>query len=172
MKRSNGSRWPAVGVIWAVVVLLTGFNLHLVNQVHARRTAAQTLQMDLGFLDTHRAGIEEVQRQHRRLVHWVASFGLGYVVVENDLKRLCADFGLSQVRIEAENDVHSGRDAVVSVTAAGPVPAMAGWLATVEENYPYLKVRGLEITYDQRNHQGRLEVSFNYQFSVLAPELS
>ncbi len=168
--RRKGGRWPAVGLIWAVVLLLTGANIHLVNQVHARRTAMQTLQMDLRFLDANRAGIEEVRRQHRRLTHWVASFGLGYVVVENDLKRLSSDFGLEQVRVEAENQLNPGQAAAVSVVAAGAVPAMVGWLAAVEEDFPYLAVERLEITYDQRNRQGRLLVSFNYHFNHFEPE--
>jgi hypothetical protein len=58
--------------------------------------------MDLHFLQSNQTGIQEVYLQQSRLTHAVKSIGLGFLVVENDLKRLSWDFGLQQMQVEAD----------------------------------------------------------------------
>ncbi len=167
MKTRLGKRWLTVGVIWGVVLAMTGWNTLLVNQVQSRRQELGTLQMDLKFLQSNQSGIQEMHRQQSRLTHPVRSFGLGFLVVENDLKRLSWDFGLRQMQVEADDNTLDTRSADISILASGPVPAIVGWMAAVEDAYPYLVIERMDISYDQRNRTGRLQAVFNYRY-VLA----
>jgi hypothetical protein len=37
MNNRLGKKWLAVGVIWFIVLAMTGWNIHLVDQVQSRR---------------------------------------------------------------------------------------------------------------------------------------
>jgi hypothetical protein len=164
MKTRLGKKWLTIGVVWGVVLAMTGWNTLLVNQVQSRRQELKTLQMDLHFLQSMQTSIEEVHRQQFRLTHAVKSFGLGFLVVENDLKRLSWDFGLQQMQVEADENTQDTRSASISIVASGPVPAIVGWIAAVEDAYPYLVVQRLDISYDNPKRTGQLQAVFNYRY--------
>jgi hypothetical protein len=170
MNNRLGKKWLAVGAIWSVVLAMTGWNFHLVNQVQSRRQTLATLQMDLHFLQSNQAGIEEVYLQQSRLTHAVQSIGLGFLVVENDLKRLSWDFGLEQMQVEADETAQASRSMTISVVTTGPVPAIVGWVAAVEEAHPYLVTQQLTLSYDERNRRGQLQAVFNYRYTLAEPE--
>jgi hypothetical protein len=170
MKTRLGKKWLTVVVIWGVVLAMTGWTTLLVNQVQSRRRELGTLRMDLHFLQSRQAGIQEVHRQRSRLTHAVKSFGLGFLVVENDLKRLSWDFGLRQMQVEADDNAQDTLSASISIVAAGPLPAIVGWLAAVEDAYPYLVIRRMDISYDNRNRTGQLQAVFNYRYILAEAE--
>ncbi len=170
MKTRLGKKWLAVGVIWGVVLALTGWNTLLVNQVQSRRQELGTLNMDLNFLKSRQTGIQEVHRQQSSLTHLVKSFGLGFLVVENGLKRLSWDFGLRQMQVEANENSQDTRSASLSIVAAGPVPAIVGWIAAVEDAYPYLVIERMDISYEHRKRTGRLQAVFNYRYALAEAE--
>ena len=170
MKTRLGKKWLAVCVIWGVVLAMTGWNIHLVNQVQSRRQELGTLRMDLHFLQAKQTGIQEVHLQKSRLTHPVKSFGLGFLVVENELKRLSWDFGLQQMQVEADDNTQDTRSVSISIIATGPVPAIVGWIAAVEDAYPYLVIERMDISYDNRNRTSRLQAVFNYRYTLAEPE--
>lgn len=170
MKTRLGKKWLIVGVIWGVVLAMTGWNTLLVNQVQSRRHELGTLEMDLNFLQSKQTGIQEAHRQQSRLTHPVKSFGLGFLVVENDLKRLSWDFGLQQMQVEADDNTQDPRSVSISILATGPVPAIVGWIAAVEDAYPYLVIERMDISYDNRNRTSRLQAVFNYRYILAEPE--
>jgi len=169
MNSRLGKKWLAVGVIWGMVLAMTGWNIHLVDQVQSRRRELGTLQMDLRYLAATQSGILEVNRQQSRLVHPVKSFGLGFLVVENDLKRLSWDLGLEQLRVEADENSNDTRYVPISIFSTGPVPAIVGWLAAVEDAYPYLVIERMDITYDHRTRKSQLQATFNYYYTLNEP---
>jgi len=170
MKRRMGKKWIAVGLVWSVVLAMTGWNVHLVDQVQSRRRELGTLQMDMRYLKANQNGILEVRQQKSRLVHSVNSFGMGFVVVENNLKRLSWDFSLVQMRVEVDKNFRDTRSVPISIFTAGTVPAIVGWIAAVEEAYPYLVIEQMDISYDSRNEQSQLQATFNYHYSLSESE--
>ena len=169
MKTRLGKKWLTVGLIWGVVLAMTGWNFLLVNRVQSRRQELGTLERDLHFLQSRQTGIQEVHQQRSRLTHAVKSFGLGFLVVENDLKRLSWDFGLQQMQVEADDNAQDTGSASISIAAAGSVPAIVGWIAAVEDDYPYLVIERMDISYDKRNRTGRLQAVFNYRYTLAEP---
>ena len=166
MNSRLGKKWVAAGVIWGIVLAMTGWNIHLVDQVQSRRRALGTLQMDLGYLEANQAGILEVNQQQSRRVHEVKSFGLGFLVVENNLKRLSRDWGLVQMRVEAdENSLDTG-SVPISIFSTGPIPGIVEWIAAVEDAYPYLVIERMEISYDHRTRKSLLQATFNYHYTL------
>ena len=170
MKTRLGKKWLTIGVIWGVVLAMTGWNFLLVNQVQSRRQELGTLVRDLHYLQSRQTGIQEVHQQRSRLTHAVKSFGLGFLVVENDLKRLSWDFGLQQMQVEADDNAQDTRSASISIFAAGPVPAIVGWIAAVEDAYPYLVIEHMDISYDKRKRAGQLQAVFNYRYTLAEAE--
>ena len=164
MKSRLGKKWLAVGVIWVVVLTISGWNTHLVGRVKSLHQELATLEMDLNFLRANQSEIKAVHTQTSRLAHPVNSFGLGFLVVENDLKRLSWTSGLDQMRVEAVNDSQNAGSAPVKIFASGPLPAIVEWITAVEDAYPYLVVEKMDISYDDRNRTSRLQATFNYHF--------
>ena len=159
-------RWVAVGLIWGVVLAMSGWNIHLIGRVQHRRQDMETVQMDLRFLNDHRAAIQEVRTQQTGLIHAVKSVDLGFVVVESNLKRLSWDCGLQQLRVEADRNVHDGGTLPISIFASGPVPGVVAWITAVEEAYPYLVIQRMDIVYDPAVRSSRLQATFSYHFTL------
>lgn len=170
MKGNLGKKWLAVGAIWGLVLAITVWNIHLVNQVQSQRQQVETLQMDLRFIHSNQAGIQEVHRHQARLIHPVKSVGLGFLVVEDDLKRRSWEFGLQQMRVEADLDLRDTKKLPINVYMSGPVPSIVAWIAAVEEAYPYLVLDRMEIFRDHLSQVGRFQATFNYHFSLLESE--
>jgi hypothetical protein len=164
MKSRLGKKWLAVGVIWGVVLAISGWNTHLVGRVKSLHQELATLEMDLNFLQANQSEIKAVHTQKSRLVHPVNSFGLGFLVVENDLKRLSWTLGLDQMRVEAVNDSQDAGSAPIKVFASGRLPAIVEWITAVEDAYPYLVVERMDISYADRNRTSQLQATFNYHF--------
>ena len=163
-------RWLAVGIIWGTVMALTGWNIHLIDRIQSRRQDMETLQMDMRFLNDHRAAIQEVRLQRSRLTHRVASTGLGFVVVESNLKRLSWEFGLGQLRVEADLQSSSPGRMPLSVFATGPIPGVVGWINAVEEAYPYLVIERMEMAHDPATGGCQLQATFTYHFMLSEAE--
>jgi hypothetical protein len=100
----------------------------------------------------------------------VKSFGLGFLVVENDLKQLSRDFGLEQMLVEADENSHGSRSVPISIFSTGPIPAIVGWIAAVEDAYPYLVIERMDISYDHRTRKSMLQATFNYCYTLDEPE--
>jgi hypothetical protein len=166
MNSRLGKRWIAAGVIWVVVFSVTAWNSHLVRKVHAWRQELQTLWNDQDFIHTHHAEMQAVFRQKDRLSHPVKSFSLGFVVVENNLKRLSWDFGLQQLRVEADQHTHGTHAVPITIFAIGTVPSVVRWVAAIEEQYPYLAVEKMDVTYDSRKRVCQLQATFSYYYVV------
>ncbi|PID39377.1 MAG: hypothetical protein CR984_07200 [Proteobacteria bacterium] len=166
MIRKIEKKWLAVGLIWTAAAALTAWNTHMVNQVESRREKLETLKMDMGFVRSNQSGIREVFQQKARLTHPVPSFSLGFVVVENDLKRLSRQFDLKQLQVTADTHAVVGGPAAISIFATGRVPAIVGWIAAVEEAYPHLVVDKMAIAYDRHERICQLQATFNYHFRL------
>lgn len=169
MTRELKKRWLAVGLIWGLVLVGTGWNTHLINQIQTGRQELETLQMDLGFLRANQSVTQDVRRQQSRLVHPVKSFGLGFLVVENGIKQLSRRFGLQQVRVTADNHPQDPRSAPVTITANGRVPAILGWMAAVEDAYPFLVIKRMDMSCRDGNPIGQLQAVFNYHYALSEP---
>ncbi len=163
---SLSKRWLAVGVIWGVVLATTGGNIYFISRIQGRHQALDSIRMDQSYLKVNAAAIGQVLDRRSRLTHRVKSFGLGFLVVENDLKRLSWKFGLRRMRLTAKNEYPDTRPVPIDVFAAGPLPAMVKWLTAVEQACPYLAITRMDIDYDDRQRVGRLKATFTYRYSL------
>lgn len=163
-------RWVTVGLIWSVVLAVTGWNTHLINQIQTGRQELETQQMDLGFLRANQSVTQDVRRRQARLTHPVKSFGLGFLVVENGLKQLSRQYGLRQMRVTADNNPQNPWSVPVTIVVNGRVPAILGWVAAVEDAYPYLVIKHMNMNYRPENRISQFQVVFNYHYTLSEPE--
>ena len=166
MKTKLKRNWLAVGTIWGVIALLTAWNMHMIDQVQSRRQALERLQMDMRFLRANLPDIQNVRTRKARLAHAVPSFSLGYVVVENDLKRLSWDVGLRHLRVEADHQAAAMGSVPISIAAKGDVPATVAWIVAVEEAYPHLAMETMSLGYDHQERQCTLQAVFTYRYTL------
>ena len=159
-------RWVAVSLVWAMVLGITGLNIHRVDRIQTDRRNLETMQMDLRFLKTNQATIKEVRLQKSRLTHLMTSQDMGFLVVENNLKRLSWDFGVQTLSVETDTNESSSQVIPITTVAHGTVPAVAGWIAAVEKAYPYLVIRRMELAYEPKTKTGNLQATFDYHFTL------
>ncbi len=169
MDRFN-KRWLAVGVLWGVVLVMTGWNMVRISDVQRRRQDLEALKMDMRYLNANRSGIAAVRAQKARLVHRVDSFGLGFLVVENGLKRISREAGMTQMRVEAKTNFQGDRAVPIDVFATGSVTAIVTWLTAVEKEHPYLNLGRVDVTFDEHHRTGRMQASFDYRYAPMSPE--
>lgn len=164
------NRWLAVSVIWSLVLVLTGWNIHLVDQIQTDRRNKESMQMDLRFLNANQTAIQELRLQKSQLTHLVTSNDLGFLVVENNLNRLSLQFGLTKLSVETEKNESQIDVMPITTVVSGPVPAVAGWLTAVEDAHPYLVITRMELVYEPATRTGRLQAMFNYHFTLSESE--
>jgi hypothetical protein len=163
-------RWLAVSLIWVLVMVLSGWNIHLVDKIQTGRQNMETMQMDLRFLKANQSVIHQARLQKSRLTHLVKSNDLGFLVVENNLKRLSWNFGLQKLSVETEKNESLSSVMPITTAVSGPVPAVAGWITAVEDAYPYLVITRMELVYEPATRTGRLQAIFDYHFTISASE--
>ena len=155
-------KWIIVGLVWSVVLAMTGLNLQLASTVNQRRQRLETTRTDLGFLRSHRQEIDQVRQLETRRVHRVSSLDMGFIVVESDLKRLARNHGLRKTRIKIGQASPGGPRVPVTVFAEGSIPDLLDWTAAVERAFPYLVARKLMLETDNGESHSRLEAVFEY----------
>jgi hypothetical protein len=163
-------RWFAVSLVWALILGLTGWNIQRIDQIQSARRDLETLQKDLLYLRAKQATIQEIRLQKSRLTHLVTSDDLGFLVVENNLKRLSWNFGLEKLSVKTDTNAQSSDVMPITTVAQGTVPAVAGWITAVEDAYPYLVIRQMDLTYEPATRTGRLQATFDYHFSLSETE--
>lgn len=166
MNRNVHKKWIGVGVAWLVVLMVTAWNVRLIDHVQVKRQALESLRLDLAYLQANQPGIQEIQGQKARLVHSVTSAGMGVVMLENDLKRLAGRHQLRQLRIDSDKHAADGRSMPIAVAVVGALPDIAAWLAAVAHAAPYLVVDRMEIVCDARQRSGRLQATFTYRYAL------
>jgi hypothetical protein len=159
-------RWLVLGAIWCFVLVVSGWNIARISQIQNRRQALEMIKIDQHYLNANEGNIHKIQAQKKRLVHEVGSFGLGFLVVENDLKKLSAAYHLKKMQIEVKAESHGTSAVPIHVRANGNIPDLTSWLSTVEESFPYLSIAALKIVRDQSRQTGQLTAKFTYRYAV------
>jgi hypothetical protein len=159
-------RWFALSLIWALVLGLTGWNIHRIDQIQMVRQDLETMQMDLRFLKARQATIQEIRMQESRLTHVVTSDDLGFLVVENNLKQLSWKFGLQNLSVKTDANALVSNVMPINTVVHGTVPSVAGWLSAVEEAYPYLVIKRMDLAYEPATRTGRLQATFDYHLTL------
>lgn len=166
MKRNVQKKWFGVGAAWLAVLMVTGWNVHLIDHIQVKRQDLETLRLDLFYLQANQSGIQAILRQKSRFIHPVTSASMGIVVLESDLKRFAKRHGLQQMRIDTDKHAADGRSMPVAVAAVGALPDIAAWLAQVEDAAPYLVIDRMEIARDPRQRNARLQATFTYRYTA------
>lgn len=159
-------RWLVVATVWGVVLAMTGVNVHLVSRIQSHRQDLETMQMDFRFLAANKPAIEQVHLMKSQMRHTVKSAGIGFLVVENNLKQLSWDMGLQQLRVETEKNLQAANTLPIIISASGSVPTLIKWIAVVEKDYPYLAIERLEMGYDPELQRSRLQMTLSYHFAL------
>ena len=162
MSKHLKRRWIAVILIWVLVTGLTGWNIHRIGRIQTDRGNLAILRMDLQFLKANRTTIMDVRSQKARLNHLAESRDFGFLVVENNLKRLSTEFGLLDFSVKTDESNISIQEFTIKTAAFGPVPAVAEWVCAVEKAYPYLEIDQLEYVAKPDSPTGTVQVRFNY----------
>ncbi len=159
-------RWLWLGVVWGLALVVTGWNMTRISHIQKRRQELKILQMDHRYLEKNATDMDAVRDWRKRLTHRVESFDLGFLVVENDLKRLSERFNLSNMRIKAQKDFQDTRPVSIQVHVDGAMPALVEWLTTVEAGYPYLSVSKMEMKNEHRQHRAKMSATITYHYAL------
>lgn len=155
-----------MSLIWALVLGLSGWNMHRIGQIQTVRRNLETMQMDLHFLKTNQTTIQEIRTQESRLTHGVTSDDLGFLVVENNLKRLSWEVGLQKLSVKTDPNAPASNMMPITTIAHGTLPSVAGWITAVEEAYPYLVIKRMDLAYEPATQTGRLQATFDYHLTL------
>lgn len=169
MSKHLKNRWIAVGIVWVLVLGLTGWNMHQIDCIQTERRRLATLQMDQRFLKVNQAAIQSIRAHKARLNHVAESRDLGFLVVENNLKQLASDLGLRRLALKAEKNEMSSQSIGISVDAEGSVPAVTEWVSAVEKRYPYLEINQLEFADKAGLSVGQLRMKIDYRLILSNP---
>ncbi len=159
-------KWLVVGIIWSAVLATTGWNMVSISEIQSGRQALEGVKMDQRYLKSKETDINDVRYWNTRLTHSVKSYDLGFLVVENDLKRLFEMCGLKKMRVEGKNGTQVVSPAFIQIRAKGSIPALVKWIGAVEDAYPYLEISKLEMNADPHHRVSKLSATFVYHYSI------
>ena len=168
MKEKVKKRWVIVGVVWAVVIFLTCWNINTMDRVRGPGEKVEISRSERQFLHYNSENISKVLEKRALYQQPIESLKLGALSVENLLKVLVAKYDLKEFRTECHpGEVNQGSMPVM-LSFQGSFDGALKLLGVLQKDYPYLLIRQVKITPHHPDHKAGFQILFNYRYRIFS----
>ena len=169
MDRMN-KRWIVVVVIWAAALGINYRNIGEMYRIREAREKKVFLTMDEQFLRAHSEEIAESLKKWEAFFHSAEALNLGLLTVENEVRALAAEYGLTGVAVRSELNQADGVSIPMVFSCEGSPRKMVECLETLRRDYSYAPVTKVRIAIEGRGAPAKCEVWLNYRYRIVDPE--
>ena len=166
MKDKIKERWIVVGLIWAVVIFITCWNINTMDSVGGPGEKIEISRSERQFLKYNSKNISKVLEKRALFQQPVGSLKLGVLSVENQLKVLVAKYDLKEFRTECRPGKTNQGSMPVMLSFQGSFNRAMKLLGVFQKDYPYLLIKQVKITPHQADHRATFQILFNYRYRV------
>lgn len=166
MKDKIKKRWIVVGLIWAVVIFLTCWNINTMDRVRRPGEKIEISRSERQFLQYNSENISKVLEKRALFQQPVESLKLGVLSVENQLKVLVAKYDLKEFRTECRPGKADQGSMPVMLSFQGSLDRTLKLLGIIRKDYTYLLIKQMKITPHQADHRARFQILLNYRYRI------
>ena len=170
MKEKINKRWIVVGLIWAVAIFLTCWNINTMDRLRSPEERMEVSRNERQFLLYNSENISRVLKKRALFHQPVESLKLGLLSVENQLQGLVAKYDLKEFRTECHPGKASQGSMPVRLSFQGSFERTLKLLGVLQKDYPYLLIKQVKIVPHQPEHKAGFQILFNYRYRVSSGE--
>jgi hypothetical protein len=164
MKDKINKRWIVICLIWAVVILLTFWNINTMERLKSPAERIEISRNERQFLQYNSENISRVLKKRALFQQPVESLKLGLLSVENQLQGLAAEYALKGLRTEFHPGKASEENMPFTLSFHGSFEKTLRLLDVLQKDYPYLLIKQVKIIPHQPEHNAEFQILFNYRY--------
>ena len=162
--------WVPVGLLWAMVVVLTLWNFQKVDSILAAQAQARIQQTELTFQRQNSHKLERLGEDHSKLILPVDSIHLGVLYVKSVFSDLCNALELSGMKMTVAPIQKESEPVLLNLAFTGSFEKIMNFLSALDD-YRYLQDKQLLIKPDPVNGETHCELSLSLRCKVKAREV-
>ena len=163
---SMRNKWILTGILWSAVVLITLYNSSEIKRLKIAREEMETLRMDEQFWQQHSESTAGISAEGNRLFLDVESVDLGFLTIDNRLKKLSSDRRLPPITLNRQAITASEGQAPVDVSFTGSFADAFRWFQALNKEIPFLKAVNLKISIDPVSNKAVTTGSFFFRYKI------
>ncbi len=163
---SMRNKWILTGILWSAVVLITWYNASEIKRLKLAREEMETLRMDEQFWQQHSESTAGISAEGNRLFLDVESVDLGFLTIDNRLKKLSSDRRLPPITLNRQAITASEGQAPVDVSFTGSFADAFRWFQALNGEMPFLKAVNLKISIDPVSNKAVTTGSFFFRYKI------
>ncbi len=173
MKEYIKNKWIIITCIWCCILFLTYWNVKNIDEVANLKQAYALLIKKNTFVQENSEKIQETIKDKGSSHQLIESLQLGYLSVENYLRKLSGRFHLNTIRTEFDMNVSNqfSRGKVpINIFFGGDLTNSIEYLNRLEKDKPYIKVKSVTALFDRDLKQTDFEVVLIYRYHITSQE--
>jgi len=163
-------RWAILGVIWTIVLIFTYWNADKIDAIIRDRKANEIFRQDEKFWKYNSKNIYRILENKKLLSQPVESLKIGLLSVENDLKLLASKYDFYGLKIESSIGKASNGRMPINLVFYGSLEKALHWLRAVQDNYPYIPVGRIKISFNQGAKRAECHILLYYRYEISSPK--
>jgi len=170
IKDNFRKRWIMVGIIWAGVLILTCWNVNKVGTIVYNRIENEIFMKDFQFWKYNAGNISKIMNNKKLICQPVESLKIGLLSVENNLKSLVSKYDFYSLKIDSSISKASYGRMPINLRFQGSFEKVLQWLRAVQDNYPYIPVGRIEISFNQGAKRAEYHILLYYRYEISSPK--
>lgn len=176
MNSNEGRRWAVIAIIWALGLLILGWNIAAVDDLRMVMITDAMERSERRFLQQNTTEIELTSLAKERLEQKTPSIKLGILSINQYLEKKAKAHGLSNAKFTLKEILDNQSKAIILLACDGNYTQLISLLNELESLMPYLTAHHLKASAMPGNHVMRFFMTFQYEGrvedAIPAPELT
>jgi hypothetical protein len=159
--------WIVILIIWGGSFILTYLNMAMVQKIKMQQQEAEAIIMDGKYVKDNFEKINRVFEKRATLEQPVESVRLGLINIENQIRSICLQHGLTKIVFFNKPAESSENQLAVLMTCEGKSEGIFQLIGTIEKEYPFLPVTAVDLKKNQDGLNFQFQVTMNYRIKII-----
>jgi hypothetical protein len=159
--------WVVILIIWGGSFILTYMNMVTVQKIKMQQQEAEAIIMDGRYVKDNFRKINRVFEKRATLEQPVESVKLGLIDIENQLRALALQNGLTKIVFSSKRAESDGNSLPVLFSCEGKSEGFLKLIETIEKEYLYLPVTEVSLKKNQTGLDFQFKVMIDYRIKMI-----
>jgi len=154
-------------LIWIGIFILTKINSDVISEILGNREKIEILRMDREFWQRNSGNIASVVAKQKSFYHEIESLKLGEVALNDNIKRLFNESGVSDPVVEMDAKSAQGDSVPLGMTFKGTFKNGERALNRIRDVFPYLSCREIGLLRESDTNVLKYDVVVSYRYKLV-----
>lgn len=161
------NKWVITGALWLAVIFLTFYNASEIKRLKFESEKIESLQLDEEFWQQNSKNVTSIMTEGDRLFLDMESVDLGFLTIDNRLKKLSSEYHLQNHTITKQQVNEAGGYVPVDLSFEGSSEDIFKWFQSVKKELPFLRAKNIKITINPISNMAALNGSFFLRYRIV-----